>query len=236
MATFVPWLIGGALAAPLILALLARLAGRWSSVARMGLGGLGGLVGAGCVLALLWTPPDQLQLGKFAIFVPARAPLVDEQSFALVPAAPDAPPQVAVVPAPSAAPAATVLATPSTAPSIIVLPSAAPTLTLQPSATPSSAPTATPTATPSPRATATPTPQPSATPEPTPSAAPTATPKPAPTERPARQTYTVQPGDTLRKIAAKFGIEVQALLDANGLTRKQGDNLKPDQKLRIPAR
>ncbi len=94
---------------------------------------------------------------------------------------------------------------------------AAPTLTPRPTIT--REPTATPE----------PTPEPTATPEPTPE--PTAT--LAPTVASPRR-YTVQAGDTLRAIAERFGVTIEAILQANNLTPAQGDNLRVGQELVIP--
>ena len=88
-----------------------------------------------------------------------------------------------------------------------------------------------PTLTPRPSPTATPQP-PTATPQP-----PTATPQP-PTATPQPPTggrrYTVESGDSLRSIAAKFSVTVDALLKANNLTKAQGDALRVGQELAIP--
>ncbi len=68
-------------------------------------------------------------------------------------------------------------------------------------------------------------------------ATPTSTPRPTATATQAaaeQQRYTVEPGDTLRSIAAKFDVTVQAILDANNLTATQADNLRPGQVLIIP--
>jgi len=95
--------------------------------------------------------------------------------------------------------------------------------------------TATPTATPT--ATATPTPTPSGTPTktatPTPTATKTVTPTPtaSATPTPTVKTYIVVSGDTLQKIATKFGVTVSALKAANNLT---SDIIKIGQKLTIP--
>lgn len=97
-----------------------------------------------------------------------------------------------------------------------------PTLTPRPSATPR--PTATPRPSATPEATATPEP-PTATPEP-----PTATPEP----QAGPQRYTVQPGDSLRGIAERFGVTVAALLEANDLSPAEADSLRPGQELIIP--
>jgi LysM repeat protein len=52
-----------------------------------------------------------------------------------------------------------------------------------------------------------------------PTAGPTPTPGPttAPTQPPPTQTYVVQPGDNLTRIAARFGTTVQALVQANNI-------------------
>lgn len=101
-----------------------------------------------------------------------------------------------------------------------------PTLTPRPSETPR--PTLTATAT----ATGTPEP-PTATPEATATATaepPTATPEPQAGPR----RYTVQPGDTFRAIAERFGVSVADLLRANDLTPAQADSLRVGQELAIP--
>lgn len=51
---------------------------------------------------------------------------------------------------------------------------------------------------------------------------PTPTPTPTPvttTPKPVSGSYVIQSGDNLSKIATKFGVSLQAVLDANGLTR-----------------
>ncbi len=92
-------------------------------------------------------------------------------------------------------------------------------------------PPAIPTATPRP----TQTPTLTATPEPTPTLEPTPEPTPTP-EPPAAglRRYTVQAGDTLRAIAERFGVTIEAILQANNLTPAQGDNLRVGQELVIP--
>jgi LysM repeat protein len=62
--------------------------------------------------------------------------------------------------------------------------------------------------------------------------APTPTPSPAPTATGGGTTYVVQPGDTLTKIATKFGVTVNALVRANNI---QDPNLiRAGQVLQIP--
>lgn len=81
---------------------------------------------------------------------------------------------------------------------------------------------------------------PTVTPTEVPTEVPTATPPPelvVPAEAPADETqvYTIQPGDTIGGIAAQFGIEVDALLQANGMTEDDAGRIQPGQELVIPA-
>ncbi len=118
---------------------------------------------------------------------------------------------------------------------VVAPPTLTPRPTPAPTATPTPEPTATPapTATPTPEPTATPAPTATPTPEPTATPAPTATPTPEPTAAGPRR-YTVQSGDTLRAIAERFGVTIEAILQANNLTPAQGDNLRVGQELTIP--
>lgn len=90
-----------------------------------------------------------------------------------------------------------------------------------------------PTTTPAPTTTATPTPLPTSTPLPTktpsPTGSPTATSTPTPTA--TARIYIVVSGDTLSKIATRFGVTVSALKTANKLT---SDVIQLGQKLTIP--
>jgi len=106
-----------------------------------------------------------------------------------------------------------------------------------PSAAVATASPGAPTPPPSTRATATAAP---ATPAPTsapasPIAAPTAAePTPAPTSaEPTLQTYTVQSGDTLSAIAARFNTTVAAIVNLNDLNN--ANNLRVGQELLIPS-
>ena len=101
---------------------------------------------------------------------------------------------------------------------------------------PTASPTATPTATPTPSATPTKSPTPSATPTKSPTPTPTATKSPTPTPTPTAttkpSTYTVVSGDTLTKIATRFGVTQAALMAANKITNP--NSIQLGQKLVIP--
>ena len=101
-----------------------------------------------------------------------------------------------------------------------------PTPTATPTPTPAATPSATPTKSPTPTASPTksPTPTPTATKTPTPTPTPTATTKPS--------TYTVVSGDTLTKIANRFGVTQAALMAANKITN--ANSIQLGQKLVIP--
>ena len=101
-----------------------------------------------------------------------------------------------------------------------------PTPTATPTPTPAATPSATPTKSPTPTASPTksPTPTPTATKSPTPTPTPTATTKPS--------TYTVVSGDTLTKIANRFGVTLTALMTANKITN--ANSIQLGQKLVIP--
>jgi LysM repeat protein len=101
-----------------------------------------------------------------------------------------------------------------------------------PSDAPSASPLAARTSSPSPTPLATPV----ATATPVPTRSPTAIPSPrpatpAPTPAPTARTYVVQEGDTLNGIAARFGVSIAALREANGLS---GDLITIGQRLIIP--
>ena len=53
-----------------------------------------------------------------------------------------------------------------------------------------------------------------------------ATPEPTPIPEPTAQTYTIKTGDTLLKIAKKFGLTLDELLAANKATIKNPDKIK----------
>jgi LysM repeat protein len=114
--------------------------------------------------------------------------------------------------------------TPTTAKSDLASPEMTPTaqdiaaITLSPSEIP-------PTATAQPAATATPTPRlPTATPTPRP---PTSTPTVEPV------VHTVEDGETLSRIAQNYGVTVEAIMEANGLT--DPDRIIAGQTLIIPV-
>jgi LysM repeat protein len=110
--------------------------------------------------------------------------------------------------------------------------SATPTPSVSPTPTKSSTPTPTPTKSP----TASPTKSPTPTPTPTKSATPTptksATPSPSPTATTKPSSYIVAVGDTLIKIANRFGVTQTALMTANKITN--ANSIQVGQKLVIP--
>jgi sortase A len=95
-----------------------------------------------------------------------------------------------------------------------VPPTPTPTLNSMEEPTPSPAPTTSPTATPLRRT-------------PTTNPTPNSTPTPGPT------VYVVQSGDSLWKIAESYGITVDALIEANGISKE--DVIRPGQELVIPV-
>ncbi|MEJ2208556.1 MAG: LysM peptidoglycan-binding domain-containing protein [Anaerolineae bacterium] len=105
-----------------------------------------------------------------------------------------------------------------------------PTATYTP--TPTRTPSRTPTPTNTPRTTPTPTPMPTFTPT-TAAAEPSVQASPQATSIAAAQTYTVQAGETLSEIAARFGISAEQLAEANGITNVA--LIRAGQQLVIPA-
>lgn len=63
----------------------------------------------------------------------------------------------------------------------------------------------------------------------------TASPDPTPIPEPTAQTYTIKSGDTLLKIAKKFGLTLDQLLAANKDTIKNADKIKVGQEIIIPV-
>lgn len=82
-------------------------------------------------------------------------------------------------------------------------------------------------------ATATPTPTVEATP--TETVAEEATPEstPAPPPAPTPISYEVQPGDSLARISERFGVSVQAIVQANGIANP--DRIQPGDVIVIPV-
>ncbi|HET9220957.1 MAG TPA: LysM domain-containing protein [Roseiflexaceae bacterium] len=136
----------------------------------------------------------------------------------------------AAVPSGYATPAATVNQ-PSTEPPAPTAPSAGQVA----AATPNAAPTAPP-ATEAPTPTAAPPTAPPATEAPTPTAAPPtappATEAPAPTAAAEYVEYTVQRGDSLKSIAAKYGVTIRDIIAVNDIPNP--DSLNVGSVLRIP--
>lgn len=198
----------GALAARLI----ARHAdGAWPRV----VGGLGFGVAIVCAIVLSRVSVDPHSMGRLAIFLPSNDVRIAREAFLGPLDAPES--LVAAAPEPTTTPAiatAAPTAMPTATPTLIPSPTPAPTATIEPTATPAPTATIEPTALP---------PEPTAPP-------PTAVPAAQP------QRYVVEAGDTLRAISERFGVSVTRLLDYNGLTPEEGDNLRIGQVLYIPPR
>ncbi|WP_029214950.1 LysM peptidoglycan-binding domain-containing protein [Kallotenue papyrolyticum] len=204
------WLLLGMLVLPTLGAIAARLlARRFDGTLPRVIAVLGFVAAALCALGVSRLPANAEHLGRLAILLPSNDVRIARASL-LNPT----PPAIAAQPAPA----------------ITAEPTPTPWASSAPTATPTPTPTATPAPTTTPQPTATVTPEPTATPQPTTTPEPTAAPRPA--AEPRR--YVVQPGDTLRAIAARFGVSVERLLEYNGLTPEEGDNLRVDQVLYIP--
>jgi len=114
----------------------------------------------------------------------------------------------------------------------------APTVTVRPTTTPSPTISAVPTPTPTKSASPTPTPTKSISPTPTPTKSATPTPTktpvvtPTPTASASVKYYTVVAGDTLTKIANRFGVTNQAIKIANNMTN---DVVQLGRRLIIPS-
>ncbi len=74
-----------------------------------------------------------------------------------------------------------------------------------------------------------------ASPTPTPTAQPTVTPPAQKTPTGGQTTYVVRSGDTLARIAARFGVTVAAIMAANPIITNP-DRIRVGQRLIIPAR
>lgn len=209
---------------PLLTAIMLRLI--WNRMGARQLAALTALLfslEALMVLSLARTNAQHFQVAGLTLLSPAQAPeLIPELQTLVVTNVPEA-----ADPIRTAAPNPTATQQPASPIATDVVSSTVlATNTASIASSPTSTATATATATASATATATAT----ATP------APTVTPEPtiAPTQAATRRRYTVEPGDTLRSIAEKFGVSVQALLKANNLTAAQADKIKPGQVLVIP--
>jgi LysM repeat protein len=73
---------------------------------------------------------------------------------------------------------------------------------------------------------------PTATPKPTATAVPAVVAQPTATAAPKKGTYTVQPGDELKHIAAEYQVSIWKIIAANDIPNP--DSLKIGQELRIP--
>jgi LysM repeat protein len=99
-----------------------------------------------------------------------------------------------------------------------------------PSASATPTPSVSPTPTKAPTPTPTPSKSPTVAPAPTPTPSKSATPTPTPTTKPS--SYIVAVGDTLIKIANRFGVTQSALMTANKITN--ANSIQVGQKLVIP--
>jgi LysM repeat protein len=103
------------------------------------------------------------------------------------------------------------------------------TMRAAPPPNPAFLPTPTPTATAVPSPTASPTVAPTATPTPSPVPA---TPTAAPTPSPSPLVYIVQNGDSIGRIARRFGVTPAAIIELNEL--RNPNRILPGQRLLIP--
>ena len=194
------------------------------------LGFVGALTSA---VVLHQSPVDRSSLGSLAIFIPAEGPLIDADAFDLSRPPPGEAdePQVALIE--TAQPETAAPDTPT--PELTEVAAVVPTLRTATLTTPAS--TSTPVATPTATAARTPTVEPTAEPTPQPTTPPPTSPPPTPSpagDEP--EVYFVREGDTLRSIAERFDVSVDALLRYNGLSAEEGDQLRPEQRLFIPPR
>ena len=207
MATSVSLALFIALVVPICTAILLRfLRTRLSAGPFYSIGGVLFGLAAAATIWLVQTRTETVQIGGLALIQPQSA-----ARFTSVQVPNDEP-----------------IAVPTLAPASIPT-QAAPTVVTR-----TSVPTPSPTSPATATGTTTPTPAPTETPlTPTTTVAPpTETPAPPPTL--ARRIYTVQSGDTLRSIAADFGVSVQQIITANGLTAEAADSLQPGDTLIIP--
>lgn len=215
-------------------ALLGRLLGKWLGPRVLQVVAALGFVGAlTSAVVLHQSPVDRSSLGALAIFIPAEGPLIDADAFDLSrpPPGEAVEPQVALL---ATTPTETpTLDTPT--PELTEVAAAVPTPTLRVATPVTPARTSTPTSRPIATAAPTPTVEPTAEPTPQPTTPPPTSPPPTPTpagDEP--EVYFVREGDTLRSIAERFNVSVDALLRYNGLSAEEGDELQLDQRLLIP--
>ncbi|GAC1357214.1 MAG: LysM peptidoglycan-binding domain-containing protein [Herpetosiphon sp.] len=233
----------------------------------VGVASLGFLgVAAGCVVVLVMQPNPNVVFGRYAIFVPARGPVLEADAFTVpgrgflptsshmdetqVAASIPFETSTAVPTSPSAEPTASIVAE-TVSPTVSETASGTATVRVTDTARPTNTMRATEAARTSEATASAAVDRAADVAEPTAVVVATRLPtaeevlptvtvaKKVPTAtvaRATRRTYIVKAGDTLRGIAEKFDVTVQSLLDANDLTRKQGDNLQLDQKLIIPLR
>ena len=200
-------LLLAALLLPALGAFAGRLAGRrWGPRAASSLTLLGFGGSLGLAALLLVSGAELPSAGGWAVLLPREGPVIHALAFGA--GNDQAEPQAA-----EAAVAAVPLVVPGADAVVVELPTPEPV-------SPTPAPLL-------------PTPEP-VTPTPRTDLSPTATVPPVATPV-VLAFYIVQAGDTLRSIAARLRVSVEALLAANGLTEAEGDRLGVGQELRIPV-
>jgi LysM repeat protein len=178
-------------------------------------------------------PPQETDVALVRTYTPRPATPTYTPTFTPTPSRTPSP---TLTPIPTDTPVPTVTPAPTNTPlpidtpvaTIPPLPTSSPTPTWTPLVPATSQVTTTPQATVVSAVTLTPSPTPVPTLSPTPE--PALSPTPAP---PSGQTYIVQPGDTLYEIALRFGVSVEALAEANGITDTK--LIRPGMILVIPV-
>jgi LysM repeat protein len=200
-------LLLAALLLPALGAFAGRLAGRrWGPRAASSLTLLGFGGSLGLAALLLVSGAELPSAGGWAVLLPRGGPVIHALAFGA--GNDQAEPQAA-----EAAVAAVPLVVPGADAVVVELPTPAPASSTPAPLLPTPEPV---------------TPTPGTDLSPTPTMLPVATPA-------VPAFYVVQAGDTLRSIAARLRVTVEALLAANGLTEAEGDRLGVGQELRIPV-
>lgn len=216
------WLLLGVLLLPTLFAVLARMLARRGAARGAALAAGVGFAGCVvCVAALRWLPIELQALGPLQLLVPSSEIVVAREAFL--------DPRAAGANSSDQVSNSGRLASPTLQPVPELTATPLPAITAQP--TPRPEPTAAPTSLPEPTAApagrSAPTGRPKPTPEPEP-----AEPQPEPRAEPER--YVVEPGDSLRGIAALYDVDAAELQRYNGLSNAEADSLQIGQVLFIP--